>query len=265
MSTGVTDSGVGVRACSLGQRRFTTRRTWTCLLHYDGELPAPLVEGLWNDPDGVVRDGELLISNARIRTTVRVLFDGREYVLKRYHPRSWWHASKDALRRSRVRMCWDDTCRLVEAGVPTPPAVAYREDRFGPVRRRSFLLYEYVAGATLGQRLRDGPAAAAGVDDLARQFGELWQSLGRLRVSHCDMNLANFVVDPAGRLWIIDLDKMGHHRSDRSLHVARCENLARFVRDLRRVEENQAAIAGWIEALQRLPESHPDARDAKGR
>jgi thiamine kinase-like enzyme len=50
-------------------------------------------------------------------------------------------------------------------------------------------------------------------DRLWQQIHELWQHLLELRVSLGDTNLGNFIVSPAGQIWLIDLDKSRFHRA----------------------------------------------------
>ncbi len=224
-------------------------------MQYDARLPQPLVESLWSDPDRFIDDGRVLVCKPGVRTSVRFSYEQEAFVLKRYQARTWRHAAKDAFLPSRARACWLVTHLLIEAGVATPRPVVYLEDRFGPLRGRSFLMYEFVAGVTLRERLTAGPLSRAMVDGLARQFDALWQTLRTVRVSHCDMNAGNFVVDSDDRLWMIDLDKMGRHRRDRALDRARTFSLAQFLKGMRLMAEVRPELAPWKQRLEELPEA----------
>ena len=232
-----------------------TRRSWTRLMQYDMRLAQTLVESLWSDPDQFVGDGRVLVCKPGVRTAVQFSYEQQAFVLKCYQARSWRHAAKDAFLTSRARDCWLVTHRLIEAGVATPRPVAYLEDRFGPLRGRSFLIYEFVPGVTLRDRLTEGPLSRAVVDGLARQFDALWQTLRAVRVSHCDMNAGNFIVDADDRLWMIDLDKMSRHRRNRALDRARASSLARFLKGMRLMAEARPELAPWKQHLEQLPEA----------
>ena len=116
-------------------------------------------------------------------------------------------------------------------------------------------MYEFVPGVTLRDRVTEGPLSRAVVDGLARQFEAIWQTLRTARVSHCDMNIGNFVVDPDDRLWMIDLDKMGQHRRDRALDRARASSLARFLKGMRLMTDARPELATWQQRIEELPEA----------
>ena len=59
----------------------------------------------------------------------------------------------------------------------------------------------------------------------------MWQDLGALRLGHGDMKATNFIVDPAGKLWLIDLDGMRRYRTGPLLRAERRKDLARFMRN----------------------------------
>ena len=188
------------------------RRSFTRVATYDAQLPEDLVEVLWDRPASLVKMGEPLRIKG-VRRTVRLNWRERCYVVKHYVEPSRRHALKRAGQRSRARLTWNMMHKLADAGVATPRPVACVENRYGPLRRDSILIYPYQEGRTLRSCLerdaRDGQLLA---ERLWRQLRDLWQRLAKLRASLADTNLGNFIVCPAGRLWVIDLDKARFHR-----------------------------------------------------
>jgi hypothetical protein len=74
-------------------------------------------------------------------------------------------------------------------------------------------MYPYVEGRTLRSYFSNEARESRSVaDDLWRQLAELWQQLEKLQVSLEDANTGNFIVCPAGRIWVIDLDRASFHR-----------------------------------------------------
>jgi hypothetical protein len=188
--------------------RHSSRR----LARYAAQLPDDLVERLWNDPASLVTAGQPLQTRG-VRSTVKLAWDGQPYVLKHYVEPSWRHALKRKVTPSRASLTWNVAHNLAAGGVATPRPVAYVENRWGHLRRDSFLIYPYVEGQTLTHFLgRQSRAAESTKDELRRQLCDLWERLLRLRASLADTNLDNFLVCPAGRLWVIDLDKARIHR-----------------------------------------------------
>jgi tRNA A-37 threonylcarbamoyl transferase component Bud32 len=188
--------------------RQSTRR----LALYGSHLPDDLVETLWNEPASLVSASEPL-QRRGVRATVKVTWAGQHYVLKHYVEPSWRHALKRTVLPSRANLTWNVAHKLAAAGVATPRPVAYVENRWGRLRRDSFLMYPYVEGRTLSDCFGCGlPESQPMKDSLWRQLGELWQKLVELQASLADTNTGNFIVCPAGRLWVIDLDKARFHR-----------------------------------------------------
>jgi hypothetical protein len=187
------------------------RRSMTRVAYLDSDLPEDLASILWHRPETLVERGETL-QRTGLRWTVRLNWSSREYVLKHYRP-SWWHAVRQLVRPSRAWSTWHATHKLADAGVVTPRPVACIENRWGALRRDSFLMYPFVDGRTLRSYFsREAKESRSLADNLWGQLGELWQQLARLQASLADTNTGNFIVCPAGRVWVIDLDKARFHR-----------------------------------------------------
>ncbi len=196
----------------LDPRDTVVRQSFHRIAHFDPSLPTDLASLLWHVPASLVRRGEPLQVNAA-RKTVRLEWNSQPFVLKHYAEPTRRHAVKQLVLPSRAKRTWDFARRLVEAGVATPRPVACVENRRGPLRRDSYLMYPYIPGRTLQNCIaEDAKRSPAVRDELWRQIHDVWQRLVDLRVSLGDTNLANFIVCPTGELWLIDLDKSRIHR-----------------------------------------------------
>jgi hypothetical protein len=195
----------------IGKSGFLRRESLTRCAITDPDLPRDLIEQLWRDPEALIRQGEML-RRTGVRRTVRVAWGDKQYVLKQYRP-TWWHFVRQLPMRSWAASTFRVTHRLINAGIATPRPVACVENRWGSLRRDSFLMYEYVDGITLRSYLFDeGKEARSLASSLVRQIREFWQRVEDLRIGLADAHTGNFIVSPAGRLWIIDLDKTCFHR-----------------------------------------------------
>jgi hypothetical protein len=146
------------------------------------------------------------------RRTVRLSWASKQYVLKHYRP-TYWHYLRQLPRRSWAASTFAVTHRLIGAGIATPRPVACIENRWGALRRDSFLMYEYVDGETLRSHLKDTARKRRPLTEhLSRQLRQIWQRLEDLRVSLADSHTGNFIVSPAGNIWLIDLDNTRFHR-----------------------------------------------------
>jgi tRNA A-37 threonylcarbamoyl transferase component Bud32 len=195
------------------QAEIATRRSFARVAHYDSSLPGDLVTTLWTSPASLVDCGQELRSNGA-RRTVRLIWNSQPFVLKHYVEPTRRHALKQAIQPSRASNTWKFTHRLADAGIATPRPVACVENRWGLLRRDSFLMYPFVEGRTLRTYFAGEAKQTPSIGDrLWQQLHELWQRLLDLRVSLGDTNLGNFIVGPAGQLWLIDLDKSRFHRA----------------------------------------------------
>jgi Lipopolysaccharide kinase (Kdo/WaaP) family len=190
---------------------FLRRETLTRCAIVDPNLPRDLIELLWLDPEAVIRRGEIL-RRTGVRRTVHLNWGPQRYVVKHYRP-TWWHFVRQLPLRSWASATFEVAQRLIDAGIATPRPVAYVENRWGSLRRDSFLLYEYVEGVTLQTYLfEEGKQTNTLAENISRQIRDFWQRIEDLRIGLADAHTGNFIVCPAGQLWIIDLDKTRFHR-----------------------------------------------------
>lgn len=119
---------------------------------------------------------------------------------------------RSAWRTASARGCWKTGRKLIERSIPTPRPLACVEEKFGAIGYRSYLITEYIDGQSLYDCVHGGGAATSDLEHAARQVAEIWTRLVALRASHNDMKPENFIVDPSGRVWLIDLERVRFHR-----------------------------------------------------
>src|SRR3954469_15973921 len=162
---------------------FATRRSFARVAHYHTSLPNDLVAVLWTKPESLLDRGELLRCRGA-RRTVRLEWNGQPFVLKRYVEPTWRHAAKQLITQSRAAATWKFTHRLADAGIATPRPVARVENRFGLLRRDSYLMYPYVEGCTLRSYFADEAKQSLSMSERIRQqIHDLWRRLQELKVS----------------------------------------------------------------------------------
>jgi hypothetical protein len=218
------------------------------------DLDHALVERLWAAPDDLLASGHMLKDGDRC-TVVRLPAGDSSaqancegpLTLKRYNLKDRLHTAVHTLLRSRAMWGWINGRRLVAAGIPTPmPLACVEERRQVALRLRSYLLTTFVPGRSLLEIVVAREASREQLTDLAVQFARLWQALGQLRAGHGDMKASNFIVDPEGRLWLIDLDGLRQYRSAMWLRRERRNDLARFMRNWQEHPEVAATFRARI-------------------
>ena len=196
---------------SVGKSGYLRREALSRCAVLDPELPQDLMEQLWRDPASLIHQGEML-RRTSLRRTVLLTWGSKKYVLKQYKP-TWWHFLRQLPLRSWAAATFRVTHQLIHAGIATPKPVACVENRWGTLRRDSFLMYEYVEGVMLRTYLAEEAHQRQTVSEqLTQQISDFWRRLDELRIGLADAHTGNFIVCPAGRLWIIDLDKTRFHR-----------------------------------------------------
>jgi hypothetical protein len=204
---------------TLRQRRQT--------MHWDIGLPSDLVEQLWNNAHGFLTSGQTLQHKPRC-TVVRLEHPGGVFLLKRHNWGGPVRTLKKSLRRAPAGQCWLDGRFLAAAGGPTPQPRAYVQRRFGPFGASSYLLTDFVPGVTLYRYLRFMRPSAEALQHLANQVAAIWQQLDDLQITHNDLKTENFQIDAAGKVWLIDLEKMRRHKGREELRERQAIDLRRF-------------------------------------
>jgi tRNA A-37 threonylcarbamoyl transferase component Bud32 len=163
-------------------------------------------------------------------SVAKVEVDGRPLVIKRYNIKNFAHWLKRFWRPSRAWHSWREGNRLMFLGIATPKPLALLEQRFFWLRRKAYLVTEYLPGPDAIERLApyiesgDVPEAELQALDL------LFAQLIRERISHGDLKGHN-VFWQHDRWALIDLDAMCQHSSQASFADAFAKDRARFMRN----------------------------------
>lgn len=153
----------------------------------------------------------------------------QKLVVKRYNIKGFGHWLSRFWRPSRAWHSWLAGHRLQFLGIATPAPLAMVESRFGPLRRRAWLVNAFCPGPNLlelfgaeGQRLPTEAEGAALLQVLAQ--------LREARISHGDFKATNLLWH-AGQVWLIDLDSLQAHDSESHWQQAWARDRARLMRN----------------------------------
>jgi hypothetical protein len=175
-------------------------------MQWDRTLPGEFVEQLWNDPDALLTQHTL---QDKLRCTVaRIDESFGTFTWKRHSWGDAWRTVRRCLSRSTARKSWLDGRFLCQSGVPAPQPRLFLERRLGPFKSRSYLLTDYVPGTSLYRYMRFRDPSADEIDDFAQQTAAIWQRLADIHIQHNDFQTENLLVDPHGKLWLIDLERL---------------------------------------------------------
>lgn len=186
------------------------KRTWHQITIYNSNYDSPEMQNLFNNPDIGLQD-RLLKHDTSVKidsTTVGLIsIAGKSFVVKRYNIKGFFHALKKCLWRTRAKKCWLNAHRLLCNGFFTPTPVAMIEKRFGPFRKKSYYIYEYINGTTIKDLLYQHPDP-----NIIELLILTLKLFCKNKIYHGDMKLLNFLIDK-DKLIILDLDSMQFYKS----------------------------------------------------
>ncbi|WP_300244082.1 lipopolysaccharide kinase InaA family protein [Pseudomonas sp.] len=160
----------------------------------------------------------------------RVEAAGRTLVVKRYNIKGLAHWLKRFWRPSRAWHSWREGNRLEFLGVATPRPLAVLEQRFLWLRRRAYLVTEYLPGPDIIERFAPFVDSGEAPESELLALDRLFAQLIRERISHGDFKGHNLFWQD-DRWALIDLDSMCQHSSLSSFAPAFARDRARFMRN----------------------------------
>lgn len=162
-------------------------------------------------------------------SVTRVVLGDRTLVVKRYNIKSLGHWLRRFWRPSRAWHSWLAAHRLQFLDIATPAPLAMCESRFGPLRRRAWLVTEFCPGQDL-LSLFDPAGQELPAPEQRQALLKVFSELARQRISHGDCKATNLLWHQ-GRVWLIDLDAMQAHSSEAAWRRAWAEDRARLIRN----------------------------------
>lgn len=160
----------------------------------------------------------------------RVEAAGRTLVVKRYNIKGLAHWLKRFWRPSRAWHSWREGNRLEFLGIATPRPLAVLEQRFLWLRRRAYLVTEYLPGPDIIERFAPFVDSGEAPESELLALDRLFAQLIRERISHGDLKGHNLFWQD-DRWALIDLDSMCQHSNLSSFAPAFARDRARFMRN----------------------------------
>jgi len=156
------------------------------------------------NPDALIEKGTLL-KKGNTATVARVDIAGKTYVLKRYNIKKRIHSFIRGFIWSRAAVSWRNGLLLEMLGIPTAKSYVMIEERRGALRRRSYLLSEFVNAPTAWDVFENNRFNEEDRKEWAKKISELFVLLDRSQISHGDLKAQNILCPTKGAV-LIDLD-----------------------------------------------------------
>ena len=189
----------------------------------------PAMIPVLENADALVDQGHLYKTGGAA-SVAKVEVAGRSLVIKRYNVKNFAHWLKRFWRPSRAWHSWREGNRLAFLGIATPKPLAMLEQRFLGLRRRAYLVTEYLPGPDIIERFAPYVESAQVPEAELQALDLLFAQLIGERISHGDLKGHN-VFWQEDRWALIDLDAMCQHSSQPSFAEAFAKDRARFMRN----------------------------------
>ncbi|MEN1834695.1 lipopolysaccharide kinase InaA family protein [Pseudomonas lijiangensis] len=160
----------------------------------------------------------------------RVDVNGRTLVIKRYNIKNFTHWLKRFWRPSRAWHSWREANRLEFLDIATPRPLAVLEHRVLGLRRKAYLVTEFLQGPDIIKRFAPHVESGDVPENELLALDRLFEQLIRERISHGDFKGHNLFWHE-DRWALIDLDAMQQHSSQSSFAAAYARDRARFMRN----------------------------------
>lgn len=178
------------------------------------EYYAPAMRDLLKDPDEFLAKNDVIFIKNRPgdTTTVAVLpIDNNKYVIKRYNQKGFWHGVKRLLRQSRALRSWNNSHYLEEHGIPTAKPIALLIKRFGPIRKETYFISEYINGLRGKDVFSNDNLHEYNWKTIIKNICLLLNKLHAAKLSHDDFQHNNMIF-VNNVPFLLDLDHMRIHK-----------------------------------------------------
>lgn len=203
---------------------------WTSLAMYNRLFEGPELKAIVENPESAfTMTGARLLKAGNSATVIKVTLDGRDYVIKRYNIKSFWHGLRRCLRATRAKTCWRLAQKLFLFNISTAMPIAFIENRMFGFRGKSYLIMEYVAGENAGDYFHRHLIQHEKTTEMIQRISVLLKSLAKLEITHGDLKITNILVNQHEQPVLIDLDGAAEHLSISSLHKTWRRELQRFL------------------------------------
>lgn len=215
------------RSCTQIQRIDKMTRT----ILYDRNYAAPEFLKFLENPDKIFENPNIVfLKQGRSSTVVKAVLDNRVLVIKRYNLKNSWHRLRRLFRNTRASVSWCMSQHLFASGIKTAKPVACIENRFLGFRGTSYFVMEYIDGPHIGEYFREFSHDNNALAAMAQSMKILIANLSELRITHGDLKMTNILVKNHIP-YLIDLDGISEHSTQKSLRIAMLNEIQRFMRN----------------------------------
>lgn len=161
--------------------------------------------------DESLKNAPTILKDDTTSTVARVNIDGKPIVIKRSNTKNAFHFIRRLFHWSRAKKNWDYAQRLHSLNISTFEPIAVVEERYGPLRGRSYFLCNYLEGVEALYFFAHGALPQPNWKEVATDIVILIKRLAKDNLYHQDLNLSNIIL-VNNKPFLIDLDSMRSYR-----------------------------------------------------
>ena len=205
------------------------KKTFSRLVRCRKDRLSATMHDLLRDPDRFLEGDDCHTLQDNFKSKLgRIRVDGTDLVIKYHNYKDWLHRLRRYFRPTRASKNWHYSKLLLDEGIWVPEPVACIETRIGPLRGKSYFIYEYIDGINGEGYFRkyrhDLERAALGMDMIV----DLVNRIKGLGLIHGDIRMSNLIFKN-DRICLLDLDDI---KPMAWFHAPRVKN--RDIRGLRK-------------------------------
>lgn len=211
---------------------FACKRTWKSFAMLDRSYADPEFLHMLNNPESAFSGSKSIILKAgHSATVIKIMLDGKIFVVKRYNIKNFWHRLKRCLRPTRAALSWRLANKLNLFGVLTAKPIAFIERNILGFRGTSYYITEYISGDNAGEFFNRHEVNEEKTKSMVKRLSELLKNITKLNVTHGDLKITNILIDKQEQPVFIDLDGAKEHLSRLSLSQAFRKEKKRFLKN----------------------------------
>lgn len=189
-------------------------KSWRYFIRCQARYYSAQMAQLLSNLEGELMKASVFLKKGTSSTVVKWELDGQTLVIKRANMRNRYHALRRLFQPSRAKKNWDYAQRLKAVGISTFEPIAMVEKRWGPFRRESFFICNFLMGKNLNEGFIKGETPIHEQEEIANKIVHLVKTLAKEGLYHRDLNLTNIILVDK-KPYIIDLDSMQRYKKSR--------------------------------------------------
>jgi tRNA A-37 threonylcarbamoyl transferase component Bud32 len=147
-----------------------------------------------------------ILQHGKANNIFRYQWNERDWVVKQYSARSWWHGLKHSIKDTHAALSWQNANRLQSLQILTAKPIAVLQKKWGVLQHRDYFIMEYVPGQTLQDYLH----SFCDLHEQQQMIAKVVQTINALkqnRLCHRDIKSQNFQVC-GDKLYLLGLDNL---------------------------------------------------------